>query len=401
MSSIMAAFNGQKSNCLLVVVLVAILTTGCGGEYIETAGEQKAVSGNVVSGGAVSEIEASQGRYCSDTNRYTELSGQGVMQERLDGSCKKEIYFGKGFLTLISVADHWLYYAAGELEEDEKIIVRIFRVPIEKDADGYDEVKINEPEEIISSGVGLDLDGIYADEKYLFFPRWDETKYELNIVKYDLQNRREVVELTVPDGDGLLDIWRMGDQYMMYVTAGDYEVFALPLDGTELRWITDNGYILQGNIDYNDRFFFYDAFPVEGDECGLGDDAWYKFGTNIRVCDGEKDESLVTWKELREAVENVENLKMEEELTGSEVSEMYCEVNQLYCVGNRCYMQLRADWVLGGKDYAKNLVFSKEIGEKSICYEKEKSEEYQRVIEEEKLDEEDLDEEDPDEKKMG
>lgn len=387
----------RKQVALLCVILAGVFVSGCGGEHIGETGDERAVSGSGVSGTAVSEKEKQQtkGRYCSDTNLYIEFCGlgaisdemaaeldsvtegeevllskeylkSGVMQTRLDGSCKKEIDLGEGFLSLIGVADHWLYYTAGGLDADKNIIIGIFRVPIEKNADGYDEVKTDEPEEIIPPGAGVCSQyGIYADEKYLFYPSGDKIVDEqFQIVKYDLQNRKEVVVQTVPDGDEIEEIWRMGDQYMMYVRTIDTDVFAMPLDGTEWEWITDSGYILEEHIAYNDQFLFYDGFPVEGDECGLGDDAWYKYGTNIRMYDGKKEQSFVTWKQLREAVEKEEGLEAGKELTG-------CEVTDLFCEGNRCYIQVQADWTRGGIYYMKYLIFSKETGEKRIRYEKE------------------------------
>lgn len=375
----------RSGKLVIVFVAAALLGTGCGGEYPGDRDERAVSSGSAVSENAVSEKEKWQakGRYCSDTNLYMEFWGmaeagdeeedvsdgymrQGVVQMRLDGSCKKEIDLGRGVSSLIGVVDHWLYYAITDLDVNENWAIRVFRVPIGKDADGYDEIKTEETEEIISAEAGICSEyGIYADEKYLFYPdKYEPDEEQFRIVKYDIQHRKEVAAQTIPDGDEIEKIWRMGDRYMMHVRTIDTDVFTMPVDGKEWSQVTDSGYMLEDNISYCDQFLFYEGFPIEGDECGLGDDAWYKYGPNIRMYDGEQEQSFVTWKQLREAVEEAEELK-----PGGELKE--CVVTDLFCEGKRCYIQVQAQWDHKGHNYMKYLIFSKEPGEDSLRYEKQ------------------------------
>lgn len=392
----------------VVLFVVSFGMCGCGGNAVQSGAiydngnlsekSEHSTSGTAISGGQQSKT---RGRYCSDTNLYLEaMSSQMAMpsqkasveentsdqedsefeitesvlclaQTRLDGSCRKEIDLGKGFSGLLGVSDSWIYYEMQEGEQGQHVpVLGIYRVPIQKGADGYDVVDTTNVEKIIGSESGNVNDyEMFVDDSYLVYGR-ECGESSTEIVVYDLQKREEVdfgKNKIIIDGEGgvILGIWRqmlaqaaLGEQYAVLT---EEKLYVISPASASWKDVLEDEYI-KGYGVYNDRFLFYNCMPAEEEKKG------YKQGPDdmdkdiIRVCDGEKDRGLVTRTELKQAVESA--AESVEHMSADELGDW--EMSNLFCDGDRCYIEVQITGMHDGIYRMGYLVLSKAAGEEKI-----------------------------------
>lgn len=381
--------NKQYFGVILTAVFLASCfgMCGCGGTVSErnmSEAEKEVVSGRAVSGTAVEKSGQMKKKRtcCTDTNLYieawkvkkrsddkdSEYSGtavRGLMQTRLDGSCRREIELGENFFSMVGVAGSWLYYTTDEGKSEDDYIYYIYRVPIRKGADGYDEVDAEKAEKIIGSetDAAYSCTEIYVDETYLLYVR--NCEYEETVVVYDLKKGEEVdFGGKNQEVDIVQQIGRLGNQYAVLTESF---LFVMPPDASGWNDVLNGGYIKEYNQVLGERFLFYDCFPTEEDECEYspGPDDMDK--DIIRACDGKEDRGLVTRKELKKAVEDA--AQSVEHMTAGELEEW--EIEDLLCDGDRCYIEVQMTGTHDGVYHTGYLIFSKAVGDKKVRLEKE------------------------------
>lgn len=387
-------FMKKKSRRCFGVIMAAVLFAvcsgicGCGGTVSErnrTEAEKEAASGCAVSGTAVEKSGQMKKKRtcCTDTNLYIEawkekkLSDEdeaedtalstavrGLMQTRLDGSCRREIELGE-FFSLVGVAGSWLYYTTNEAKFEGDSIYYIHRVPIRKGADGYDEVVTEKAEKIIGSetDAAYTCTEIYVDETYLLYVR--NCEYEETVVVYDLKKGEEVdFGGKNQEVDIVQQIGRLGNQYAVLTESF---LFVMPPDASGWNDVLDGEYTKEYNQVLGERFLFYDCFPTEEDECEYSPGPDYMDKDIIRACDGKEDRGLVTRKELKKAVEDA--AQSVEHMTAGELEEW--EIEDLLCDGDRCYIEVQMTGTHDGVYHTGYLMFSKAVGDKKVRLEKE------------------------------
>lgn len=359
-----------------VLFLISGLT-GCGGEYAGmTEGEAasgSAVSSQAVSGDALIEEPVSGGvvngqpsvekkrpgsssyRFATDTNYYScPYSGiASIWQYRLDSMKKKEISLSHkdvDYFELICVEDGFLYYHIDlENKGEGRPVSKIFRVPLEKDAGGYDVVKMEEKEEILTEAKSIRGCSVYMDSRYLCCLRgeWDKSEF----VKYDRKTGKEIpVEALPINVKTDKTVTGYGDR--IFVMNMD-EICFQKLDETKWHKIDRKEFY---RLCYNENAMF----DTDVDENG-------RF-TNIYKCDLEKGrwQSYVSIEELEKAARTVIGCGQTEQLE--------CRVGRMFCQGDRLYIETCVIWMEGAAYHVRNLFFYRGEGDDAVCYEKKLSE---------------------------
>ncbi|MCM1244316.1 MAG: hypothetical protein NC293_01575 [Roseburia sp.] len=361
----------KAKKVLLCIGCSIIMLTACGGEYVGLT-EGDAVSGSAVSGGAVSEgavndkvaeLDAVSGsvvenekeekqdmsshRFCTDTNMYYVEYGKyndypRLMQARTDGTHQKCIKEWKDvyIIQLLYVDENWLNYVIKEYEEEHECRYFTYRVPIKKNAQGYDVVQIQKAEKFLKAGKTSPM---YVDSDYYFYDDWVTGK----LIKYDLKKNKKDSEAT-EYGEEIYrgkDFYFLVDVYnkMFYVQKIDsakWKKVSIDMnedaeDADDVDNENEEDLIAQG-----EEAFFYPSSYVKEEE------DW----VDIHRFDGEKEEKFITWEQLNHAVK---------EAAGTEKLDI-CHVTHLFVQNGRLYIQMLTGWY-GKKTYQMGyMIFSEE-----------------------------------------
>lgn len=353
----------KKINKNFVVVMMCLLLTGCGGEYIgenRTVPSDNTVSGSAVSGSVVSENAlkydtASEGAgrytYCTDTNLYR-LDGEHILQSRLDGTCEKKLNLWNVEM-LDYVSGHWLYYEKLMGKEDKNGIpmTAVYRAPIYRDGDGYD-IVAEEEAEVVVSGINVKA-YVYADDEYILYEKADEGTF----IKYDIEKKREMTNEVKIKGAVPGICVRVGDTFVMR----DYDEDRLYAQKKEeLSWnpIADVNLTWQPTA-WDDRAFYY----AEGKEDETGTD--YSESVRQYVAETEEDGAFVSKEELYQTAAQALSLTEKDEMEFC-----YCYLDGLFCQSGRLYIQVEASWISGDIYYMRYMIFSKGQDGAPLRYEK-------------------------------
>lgn len=366
-----------------------IIVAGCGANNLgdartegnNNAVSEGAISGSVVSGGTVAvgkvpdnQNQETKGRFCSDTNLYLEKITKRtedrvyteIIQRHLDGSSPKKIELGESFGKMIGVADGWLYYTTRvEDELGETISSEIARVPIEKDADGYDVIDSSRAEVVISNDTGwvdIESQNFYVDSEYLIYSRGEGS----DVVKYDIRNQKEISVLSDFENETMWisEIWRADNQYCLVTSDGPRKAFAQPVDGAEWTRIDDIDELeMSDTMTHGDRYFFFDLCIADPD----GDSESEYDNDGIRMYDGKDVQNFVFDWQLEQEVAKAEHLDIKK-------NKVYTYPDRLFYQDGRCYFEMHAEWKSEGHSYEKYLIFSKGVDETNIRYEKKLTE---------------------------
>lgn len=384
----------KKNRCILLMLAVLLVLTGsgvmgCGGNVINNGSDSRARD-SVVSGASVLKGKdlPVRGEFCTDTNIYINVLKEkkqsdveegeyvynddipGVVQTRLDGSFKKEIDMGEHFCSLIRVSGAWLYYITQEETSKDKNTSQIYRIPIKKGADGYDQVETTKRQKVLEdkfcSLYGEDF--ILVDEDYLVYIR-DVENYDTEIVVYDLKKKEEIDfgEGKSDQCDDVEEVWRMEDQYAVLT---EWDLLVMSPGMVEWKGVLNGGYTRDGEKTHNNRFFFYECFPTEEDECEYTPGPDHMEKDTIRIYDGREDQGFVTRNELQEAVENA--VRSLDNFTKDDLGEW--EIDELFCDDSKCYIQIEYTGTHDGIYHTGYLMLSKSVGDKQVRYEKDMTE---------------------------
>ncbi len=362
--------NVSKLFCMAICVS---LLTGCGGEYAGiTEGDivsGSAVSGETVSGDAIREktvsgpavkedkddgsregkTDMSSHRFCTDTNLYyVNEDHNKIMQARVDGThrkcirdwTEKEAEYEYITIEVIVVDKNWLYYVVDSF--DEKIL---YRVPIEKDAEGQDVIGFPKEEELVKE----DMVPEYADSDYYFYSDIDS-----NLIKYDLKRKKKVSEEEELFAEYM---FRVNDHYLC---VDSDEVYVQKVGSTRWKKIYD----VQSDLEYYSAVQNNRAVFIAGDVSEENND-WC---VNIKRCDEKAATDFVTWEQMVRNVTEVAGVKTLD----------VCHVKDYFWQEGRLYIQMQAGWMEEGLYHMEYMMISQGENEdgsgSGLRYEKELTE---------------------------
>lgn len=339
----------------LIAGMLAGMLTACGGEYTGIS-EENAVSGSAVSGAAVEEMDTEVKRYeypvyYTDTNWYYDLSEEGIISQRLDGTHKKVVKI-KDFDELLTVADGYLYYMTWSIDKEGVSSSYIYRMPLKKDESGFDKVIMEEREllveEVDEEGIAI-LD-VYVSPSCIFY-----TTDSDEFVRFDLQTRKKkIVDAPVMELHRYWGVlFESGDQIYMEIEEQGLFVWENEME----KWFR----LTEHNI-------YDDISARTGGACFYCCKAWEDERNaveGIRRIDLQRgtEEVFVTEEQLRQAAKEAEGLHSEEELD-------FCAVTALFYEDERLYVQAQMNWIEEDEYHVGCVVFSQGQGETSLRYEK-------------------------------
>lgn len=341
---------------IMMFSLIVGMLSGCGGEY-RTASEGvsgSAVSGDAVSGQAVEARQTVSHQYATDTNLYRTEGVETaddfyilLIQTRLDCSHEKKIKI-KNFDQIIGIRDAYLYYYTDDYSADgEGARVGICRVPLRKDADGYDVVDTKHAETLMDLSP-REPDDICIVSHYIYANLEESGK----IVKYDIQSRKEVSvdELEISSRTPEIIFMDCGDHAAAF--CDEIGLFVQNVEETGWKLVSDNQDLAWSWMAWDDAALFYTETEAERD---YEENVWkvdLKAGSEERFVSKEQ-----LWKAAAAA------LGVEE--SGMEV----CAVTRLFCDGGRCYVQVQVNWLEDEIYHMEYLVFSQGKEETELRFE--------------------------------
>ena len=329
---------------------------GCGGNATYSGNATYRRGDGAVSGSTVREEAAGKAEklcYSSDTNTYEEYEDDdyevsGIVQMRRDGTHIKKVIKiedEEASCNLEYVDEHWLYY---EIEDMDKIV--LYRVPLEKDADGYDEVKASETEELFRDSSTMmscwsSDDVIYENE-------------EGSIVKYDLQNKRRSGEWKESEfgseEEKEFKFSRLKDSIIAFVQPAG--VYVLAGDAATWKKCSESPIGYAHNVVNTGDFVFFAEDTLTQKETEKQIHVW--------KCDGKTVKSFLTDSQMKQAVMEAKEIK-EDRLLES------CELIGIYAQNGRFYVQLELCWEEDGICRFENLIFSQGENDTELRYERE------------------------------
>lgn len=341
---------------IIMSSLIVGLLSGCGGEYgtASKGTSGSAVSGAVVSGQAVEARQMVSHQYATDTNLYRTEGEETaddyfilLIQSRLDRSHEKKIKI-KNFESIIGIKDAYLYYHVEDYsEKGEYYSGCICRVPIKKDAGGYDVIDTEHAEILME----LDwiADSICMVSHYIYANPQKSGK----IVKYDIQSRKEVPveELEISSDNPGIVFMDCGSQAAALCTK--MGLFVQNVEETGWKLVSDNKDLAWSWMAWDDNALFYTT-----------EDAEQKYEENVWKIDlGTRREERFASKEqlwrAAAAALDIEESRVE-----------LCAVTRLFCDRGRCYVQVQVNWLEDEIYHMEYLVFSQGQEETGLCFEK-------------------------------
>lgn len=349
--------NRMKKIFVFIIMssLIVGMLSGCGGEYRTTTKGVSggAVSGAVVSGQALETRQMVSHQYATDTNLYRTEGGETaddfyilLIQTRLDRSHEKKIKI-KNFERIIGIKDAYLYYHAEEYsEEREYASGEICRVPIKKDAEGYDVIDTEHAQSLMD--MSQSADSICMVSHYIYANPQESGK----AVKYDIQSRKEVPveELEISSEDPEILFMDCGNQAAALCAKG---LFVQNVEETGWKLVSDNEDLTWSWMAWDAAALFYTTKETDRD---YEENVW-KINLKTR-----SEERFVSKEQLWKAAAAA--LGIEE--SGMEV----CAVTRLFCDGGRCYVQVQVNWPENESYHMEYLVFSQGEEETELRFEK-------------------------------
>lgn len=362
---------------LLMLCLGVLSLGGCGGEYASISSD-RAVSEGAVSGGAVREqtVKSKQEKredscppFCTDTNWYwMDWNGEDdyyLVQSRRDGTGRKTIKF-EDVEQLISVREDALYVATSEWnDDDDHVADSIWRIPLEKDEKGFDQVLVKDAERIAAE---TDDTGEYQGMEWDSFTMASHTLYYLifsggmQLAALDLDTgNKKIMDLPAVGSELWGDetsLFSCGDRIFLFLD--DIGVFVRNHEEGDWRKLADCGEVFLGfnrTVTWNqDTFYYVEGFMEED-------------GTSRQIhkydLDRGTDSLLVSREQLKKAVEAAEGLDPDKDKLDD------FGVVDLFCQADRLYIQVQANWYQGEEYHMACQMFSQGQGEPELRYEKE------------------------------
>lgn len=350
---------------IIIIFFSCFMLAGCEGEDRADSGDKnagisaQAVSAQAVETDIIKEECCHQNCYHTDTNLYREAPGMkyDIVQMKLDGTGKKK-YRVEDFRELLGISGGYLYYEAYEGNGDY-LPEYIYRIPIEKDQNGQDVLKVEKRERLITEYASIW--GIYVGETYL----WYQCEGSGLVAKYDLQNKRfKSTAQVFPDGeDAEVEFIRCGDTVLACVSYLDEptEVYAQKMEEDTWEKIGICTRLFYDSLrDYSEDAVFYMSDPSYLAERMPG---------TIRMIDltEGKNRVFIQKKELRKAV--VQAAKLHNPKDEIDV----CAVTALFYQEGRLYVQVQLSFRRNNVYHIRYLLFSqgREEDDSSLRHEKE------------------------------
>lgn len=190
---------GRVFRKILVVILSAALLTGCGVTDVaeKTMVARKSAASGSAAGNAVTSSRMVGSRDANDYTSYTVPRHEdrrvfwGQQEEDPDGY---KYSMDMDISELQWVTNEWLYYVIYEAGK-----TWLYRVPIER-SEKEGRPQKDKKEKLCKA---QDLSVAYATEDYLVLIRCDDTKYDYELCRFDLDTRRQSVLLGHKETEGL------------------------------------------------------------------------------------------------------------------------------------------------------------------------------------------------------
>lgn len=360
----------RKSYCKFVIsmVLIFALCTGCasyttgdetGVNVTGSAVSGSAVTGSAVSGAAVTtsikEAEPwdSSGKekkrkhfFANATNVYRQIENdvgevKGFVQYTRSGK-KQKTYKWKGFQTLMAVTEEGLYY--GRKSEDDKF-TQLCRIPLGKNADGTDYLKVGQTEVILTEKSGIQRDeAAYVDDDYIVYVPYKEC-----VVKYD---RKTGKRKELPTAGNINHIVSTGSEYLIVVSVYS-GLLRLDLDSEQWEQIgaEEAEDIYYARSVYG-KYFFYTS--DESDE----DDIWVYNGKT------KETSKLISAQQMDKAIDQIPIPNNSWEIKQTEKTEpLFYYLCDLFCLKDRLFIQLQVEWGEGEKRWGRYVLFSVDLSD--------------------------------------
>lgn len=351
-------FFRLKSNLTWIFLLSGICVglAGCGGTSSHgdrnTAGNAasgSAVSGSVVSGGAVSgsavdepDIPSEAGmrntphRFATDTSFYMTAYKSGKKDELVnefdEDSTEDEIigiqYCPKDELTKNKIIEIPSFGGLLTVTEDDVYYLKtnntVWRMPIEKDEEGFDVLNPEKEEKLLKEKEGIVRDqgvfvvdaGADCDAAIVY------STYEGHVKKYDWKTGKETVHKVEGNIARIQPVGRgcfiVGNMY------GGYFRWDIKTD----KWKQFSDYEEAGQEAQamGTTFFFYEERDAE-----TGSETVFRYSMETK-----KTETFLSEQQLSQACESYVSEQ------GGEF--VYCNLSQLFFYGKKLYVEMQADW---------------------------------------------------------
>ena len=345
--------NRMKKIFVYIIMssLIAEMLSGCGGEYRMAS---KGVSGSAVSGAVVETRQTVSHQYATDTNLYRDDGVETaddfyilLIQTRLDGSHEKKIKI-KNLERIIGVKDAYLYYHIGDYsEKGEDYSGRICRVPIKKDAEGYDVIDTEHAE--ILMDLGWSADSICMVSHYIYVNPQESGK----TVKYDIQSRKEVPVEELQISSRTPEILFMDCGNQAAALCAEIGLFVQNVEETGWKLVSDNKDLAWSWMAWDAAALFYTTTDTDRD---FVENVWK---INLKTRSEERFVSKEQLWRVAAAALGIEESGME-----------LCAVTRLFCDGGRCYVQVQVNWPEEEIYHMEYLMFSQGEEETELRFEK-------------------------------
>ncbi len=363
----------KKWLALFLTGVMAVMSTGCGGEYAgKTEGNAVsggAVSGQAVSGSAVSDPvvsgpalqdegtenfvsgkKSSKYRFCNDSHLYYMEDGfQPIIEYDLSDGSRREIKFGKEdrIAAICYVDDDSVWYMKEIETESYPFHQReLWKAPVENE-----KLNVKKEEFVFSDPLIMSEKQFYCDGRYLLYT----TDADLSSYyrKYDLKEKKYVYNATPNEDEDEVDM-------IVAVTGGaafieGYDgLFRQNIDSSEKVTITEE--IIDQKVAVTEEDLFY--LEESGDE---DTEEYYNNIWQYHLEDGSKKE-IITEEQIQKV------LKAQGLLKSAKRPEM---AEYIFISGDRLYVQVSLDWKENGVLMSEKVVLSQKIGSKNeLRYEK-------------------------------
>ena len=345
----------KKNFCRSVVLMMLIfaLCTGCA-QYAVGDEIGATVTGGAISGAAVTGTAISQGSqwkyfFANDTNVYLEDYEEdeaGFVQYKKTGEKQVRYIRPIAYDALLAVTEEGVYYARSYFDrfigENGS---ELCRIPIEKNADGTDRLKMDAIEVIVKEESGIIEDNAYIDENYIVYNAYGEY-----IVKYNRKTKEKIKLETISNINTIL---ASGQDYLIIVSEyGGY--LRLDLDGNKLERFGGNksGNTYHANA-LHGEYFFYQEEKEAGDY--PEDEIWVYDGKN------KTKQRLLTEKQLEEACRQVPLSSAPLKIKDKGSTSFY--LTEMFCEGDRLYIQAQLNRYDGKREWMCYAVFSMDISD--------------------------------------
>lgn len=367
---------------LNLLCIMAVLLSGCGGEFAENsqwgAASGSAVSGDAVSGSSVSgeavrsdETERSgkkkdsadmpleDHQFCSANCLYMADDDQGQLIQYCVKTNQEKIYEVEGILGLLLVEEDRIYYTKsfwnGENDDEEpEDLYRVCSMPIVSEEDGSEKPLV-EKEERLSWVPDLGISYEY------FYPEIDEESFYYmpygsgEMIQYD---RKTKEKKTVPVSPYYYNLYNKKAKWVCFFKENTVEAWNRKTDEvTNIELPESEDFECESDFTFSEDAIYYSWY--QNGDLGRPEIKHVDFSTKV-------EKMFITEQEIKSVLSGQVGIK--------ESAVQACEV-ELSMVGDCLYLTLDLEWTKGRCWNIQEVVLSRELRQGSeLQYEKELTE---------------------------